>query len=111
MFSFSFWLCLSDLGMTLAAVLDDGLRRRLSMMELALEVNFQVILTGLRANLSKRRLWIKTLGVFQLVFRECVQMKRNARLACLFQELGFLANVCQAKASLQNLAPLRLQVY
>eukprot|EP00913_Durusdinium_trenchii_P001173 g1079.t1 len=40
-------VAISDLGMTLAAVLDDGLRRRLSMMELALEVNFQVILTGL----------------------------------------------------------------
>jgi hypothetical protein len=39
---------LSDLGMTMAAVLDDGLRR-LSMMELALEVNFQVILPGLGA--------------------------------------------------------------
>lgn len=36
---------IADLGMTMAAVLDDGLRR-LSMMELALEVNFQVILPG-----------------------------------------------------------------
>jgi len=34
--------------MTMAAVLDDGLRR-LSMMEWALEVNFQVILPGLGA--------------------------------------------------------------
>lgn len=38
---------LADFGMTMAAVLDEGVRRLQSMMELALEVNFQVILPSL----------------------------------------------------------------
>lgn len=37
-------VAIADFGMTMAAVLDEGVRRLQSMMELALEVNFQVIL-------------------------------------------------------------------
>ena len=43
----------ADLGMTMAAVVDD-LGRRLSFMELALEVKFQVILPGLSHSKTMR---------------------------------------------------------